>query len=52
MRRIGLDHFVFGTDWPEWTPANYRDDLASQLPLTTAEFDAILTNRAPWLRGG
>lgn len=50
LRRIGLEGVLFGTDWPDWTPGSYAEDLLSQLPLEANEFDRIFSNRAPWLR--
>jgi len=47
---LGLERVVFGTDWPEWTPGSYRTDLETNLALSPDEFQALLTNRAPWLR--
>jgi predicted TIM-barrel fold metal-dependent hydrolase len=48
MRRIGLKRFLFGTDWPDWTPAGYLNDLAKQIPFAPGELDTIVANRAPW----
>jgi predicted TIM-barrel fold metal-dependent hydrolase len=48
MRRIGLKHFLFGTDWPDWSPAGYRNDLAKQIPFAPGELDTLVANRAPW----
>lgn len=50
LRRIGLKHFLFGTDYPDWTPAEYRDDLAKAIPFAPGELDTIIANRAPWDR--
>lgn len=51
MRRIGLQRFVVGSDWPGvFTPARHNALLESQLPLTRAEWIRVLANRAPYLR--
>lgn len=50
IRTLGLERVVFGTDWPEWTSVGYWNDLETNLALTPEEFDALLTNRVPWLR--
>ena len=42
MRKIGLDRFVFGSDWPAlYTPARYESLLVSQIPLTPAEWRTV-----------
>jgi predicted TIM-barrel fold metal-dependent hydrolase len=46
---VGLDRVLFGTDWPEWTPADYLEDLNTYLPLTRADITRVAANRAPWL---
>ena len=50
MRKIGLDRFVMGSDWPGmYTPAAYDSLVESQLPLTPVEWRQVLGNRAPYL---
>lgn len=50
IRGIGLKRFVMASDWPSvLTPRKYNELLESQLPLTTAEWQVILANRAPYL---
>jgi predicted TIM-barrel fold metal-dependent hydrolase len=49
MRRIGLDAFTFGSDWPEWTAASYRGDLERALGVERSELRRVLENAAPWL---
>ena len=42
MRRIGLNRFVFGSDWPAlYTPARYKELLVTQIPLTPAEWRTV-----------
>jgi predicted TIM-barrel fold metal-dependent hydrolase len=50
LQTIGLDHVVFGSDWPGMTPAATIDTIRRSLPLKPAEVDRIFTNRAPFLR--
>jgi predicted TIM-barrel fold metal-dependent hydrolase len=48
-RRIGVTHFLFGTDWPDWTPRKYLEDLATNIPFRQGELDTIVRNRTPWM---
>lgn len=48
LRKIGIGRILFGTDWPEWTPQDYKSDITDKLPLTNSELRQILGNRAPW----
>jgi len=50
LRKLGLGHVLFGTDWPDWTPRSYEGDLEKNLPLTASEFQTLFSNRAPWFR--
>lgn len=50
LRKLGLEHILFGTDWPDWTPRSYAADLEKNLPLTADELHTLLLNRAPWLK--
>lgn len=50
LRTIGMERILFGTDWPEWMPANYKSDIEKKLPLTESELQVIFSNRAPWVR--
>lgn len=50
LRKIGTDRILFGTDWPDWTPANYKSIIRKKLPLDKSELQTIFTNRAPWLK--
>jgi predicted TIM-barrel fold metal-dependent hydrolase len=49
-RKIGMDRILFGTDWPEWTPRDYKADIIKKLPLTASELQQIFANRAPWFK--
>lgn len=50
MRRIGLDRFVFGTDYPVFRPGAYRDLLAARTGLTPRELEVVLAQVVPVLR--
>lgn len=50
LRKIGMDRILFGTDWPDWSPDDYKADLKNQLPLTQEELNTILSNWAPWFK--
>lgn len=50
LRRIGLNRILFGTDWPDWSPADYKADIMEQLPLSKEELRIIFANRAPWFK--
>ena len=46
MRRIGIDRFVAGSDWPFSGPLNaYLNDVFARLPLTPAEAERIRSAR-------
>ncbi len=50
IRRIGLSRFLIGSDWPSLcTPLEHNRLLLSQVPLTPAEWQVILANRAPYM---
>jgi predicted TIM-barrel fold metal-dependent hydrolase len=50
MRRIGIERFAFGSDWPALggTAKTVRE-MEEGLPLSAAEWRVILAHRAPWL---
>ena len=48
LRRIGLGHVVFGTDWPVTTERESEAALRAGLRLTPAELDAVMGNVAPY----
>lgn len=49
MRKIGVDRFLFGSDWPAvYEPKSYIALLVSQLPLTLTEWKTIFAKRAPY----
>lgn len=51
MRRIGLNRFVMGSDWPAiLAPAPYYVLMRRKLPVTAAEWAQLCRNRAPYLR--
>ena len=53
MRRIGLDRFVIGSDWPAIGPiAPYFKLVRAKLGLTDEEWTALCANVAPYLRKG
>jgi predicted TIM-barrel fold metal-dependent hydrolase len=48
IRQVGPDRIVFGSDWPEWSPAAYEASIRA-LPLLPSEIDQIFSNRTPWI---
>ena len=53
MREIGMSRILYGTDGPvseSQTPKQGWDDTLANLPLTPAEFKALASNVAPYLR--
>jgi predicted TIM-barrel fold metal-dependent hydrolase len=49
MRRIGLNRFLFASDWPGlYTPKRYEQLLLSQVPLTPAEWNEVFANTPAW----
>jgi len=51
MRKIGLDRFVIGSDWPALGRiAPYYALMRQKLPLTDAEWARLCRNEAPYLR--
>lgn len=47
IRRWGVHHVLFATDWPIFEPAEYVDMIKEKLRLTQEELDTILQNK--WL---
>jgi predicted TIM-barrel fold metal-dependent hydrolase len=51
MRKIGLDRFVVGSDWPALGRiAPYYALMRKKLPVTHAEWARLCRNEAPYLR--
>ena len=50
MRKIGTERFLFGSDWPIYTPAEAADAIR-RLDLTPAEHQQILHDNAAALLG-
>lgn len=48
LRRIGLDHILFATDWPVVNAKNYVQTLRTNLRLSPVEIDQIFSNLAPY----
>lgn len=49
-RRIGIERFVMGSDWPTLCSPREHDALVvAQLPFTAEEWSVIAANRAPYL---
>lgn len=49
MRAIGIERFVFGSDWPSLhSPREYGRLLQAGLPLDRAEWRRLLGNHAPY----
>ena len=52
MRKIGMNHFVMGSDWPALGPiAAYYALMRRKLPVTDAEWAELCRNEAPFMRG-
>jgi predicted TIM-barrel fold metal-dependent hydrolase len=50
MRKIGIERFAMGSDWPAvYTPSEYADLVERQLPLKPEEWRVILSHRADYL---
>ncbi len=47
IRRWGVEHVLFATDWPIFEPAEYVTMIKGKLRLTGEEFETILQNK--WL---
>jgi uncharacterized protein len=47
LRALGLARVLFGSDYPVFERAEYAALLRDRLPLSTAELDTIMQNRAP-----
>ena len=51
MRKIGIDRFAMGSDWPAvYTPGQYAHLVEHQLPLKPEEWRIILERRADYIR--
>jgi predicted TIM-barrel fold metal-dependent hydrolase len=48
LRRIGLSHILFATDWPVTNASDYILTLRTKLRLTPGEIDQIFRNLAPY----
>lgn len=48
LRRIGLSHILFATDWPLVNASDYVRRLRTNLLLTPLETDQIFSNLAPY----
>ena len=52
MRKIGMDRFVIGSDWPAiGRIAPYFSLMREKLPVTDAEWAQLCNNLAPYLKG-
>jgi len=51
LRRYGMDHILFGSDWFACKPGDYRDHLLKKLPLTPQEFETLFRNDGSGLFG-
>jgi predicted TIM-barrel fold metal-dependent hydrolase len=50
-RRIGLQRFFMGSDWPSVVPPLEHNALSqAQLPFTEDEWRTVLNNRAPYMQ--
>jgi predicted TIM-barrel fold metal-dependent hydrolase len=50
IKKVGLDRILFGTDWPDWNPQHYKNDIINNLKLSNKELDIIFNNKAPWFK--
>jgi Alcohol dehydrogenase GroES-like domain len=51
MRKIGLDRFVMGSDWPAiGRIAPHYSLMRRKLPVTAAEWQELCRNTAPYIR--
>lgn len=50
IKKVGLDRILFGTDWPDWNPRSYKNDIVNKLNLSKNELDIIFSNKAPWFQ--
>lgn len=50
IREIGIDHVLFGSSWPESTPATYQLLVREQLKLSLNEAHRFFENVAPYLK--
>ena len=50
MRRMGIERFVFGTDYSILDGPTYASQLRESLGLTDEEFDLLMSNGGPVLR--
>jgi predicted TIM-barrel fold metal-dependent hydrolase len=51
IRKLGLQHMLFATDYPVATPVAYIPLLLESLKLSPVEIDTIFKNTAPYLGG-
>lgn len=51
MKAVGLEHFLFASDYPVFSPTDYKAALQKMLPLSDAEFRTVLQNRSPLFAG-
>lgn len=49
IRNLGLDRFLFGSDWPAFTISRSKEMLLERLPLETSEKEVILNNGGLWI---
>jgi predicted TIM-barrel fold metal-dependent hydrolase len=50
VRAIGIDRFLFGTDWPVVEPQLYLLDLIRRVPFDQGEIEHLAAAVAPWIR--
>lgn len=47
MTAIGIERFLFASDYPVFSPREYRTALREKLPLDASDLKKLLTNRSP-----
>lgn len=50
IRQLGIKRILFATDWPAYSPDEYRSVLVERLSLQPAELQQIFRNLAPFLK--
>ncbi len=47
MLSVGLDRFLFASDYPVFSPTDFKAALRKKLPLSDANFALLFSNRSP-----
>ena len=49
IHQIGINHFLFGTDWMQQEPSEYLKILHERMEIKPAELNDLLMNSAPFI---